>query len=150
MQNNNVQFSHRPESGISVGVYSDGNKVYVATAIVNNGQSNSGLYYPERQDNFSRKMARNIITGRIDAMRDGDSVPFGITFPALGIDIRGFMAALRSEFKPDFEESDLTFMSEVNFGDFIVRQRDTADNIWNEIVNMSERAMHYAHENSNI
>lgn len=66
-------YSHRPDSGVSVGVRSgqvDGDNIlYIAFAIANDGYSQKGFLMPERRDQFSRKIGRAIINGRIDSMQ---------------------------------------------------------------------------------
>lgn len=100
LSNSEIMFSHRPNAGISVGVYSDGSNLYFAAALVNDGTSRSGIMYPDRRDRFSRPMGQNIIRGRLEAMMAGREVPYGIVFNT-GIEAREFMQSFRDQFKPD-------------------------------------------------
>lgn len=129
--NDEVIFSHRPVAGISVGASSDGSRLTVALALVNDGTSRNGIVWADRMDNFSRSVARSIIEGRIADARSGGSSDFVVTFET-EMSARAFMAEFRRSFKPCINETDVTFVDIVDFGDNIsIQHRMTADNIVN-------------------
>jgi hypothetical protein len=127
LNNSEIMFSHRPQAGISVGVYSDGNNLYFAAALVNDGSSRSGIMYPDRRDRFSRPMAQNIIRGRLEAMMAGREVPYGVTFNSV-IEAREFMQSFRDKFKPEHNNNDHV-------------THDFADAMFDEVVKMANEVV---------
>jgi len=129
--NNEVIFSHRPRTGISVGASSDGSRLTVALSLVNDGTSRNGIVWADRIDSFSRSVARSIIEGRIADVRGGSSSDFVVTFET-DMTARAFMAEFRRRFKPCVNETDATFVDTVDFGEGLnIQHRMTADNMVN-------------------
>ena len=60
-----IIFSHRPDLGISIGVFADKETVYLGMAFCRTGV-----------DVFNRKMANSVIVGRIAKAAQGYEVPF--------------------------------------------------------------------------
>lgn len=145
MQQSDLVFSHRPETGVSVGAYSEGGRLYVAASLVNDGTSLTGLVHEDRIDTFSRPRARQIITGRIQKAVETFAVGgeflehdrFTVTF-ATDMTAKEFMYGFRQVFKPDHEESDETFDNVVTFEliegqPLSVRGRKSPDEIWGTV-----------------
>lgn len=98
-KNNLVAFSHRPQNGISVGVFVKDNVAWMAVGFVRDG------------DHFSRKLACNIITQRIvSALEGGKNIKFVTSRAVTGkVDTRSVVRELRKLFKPDPYCNDGTF-----------------------------------------
>jgi len=140
-------FSHRPRAGVSVGAFSTGDRLIVAFAIVNDGTGRSGLFHPDRQDNFSRSTARAIITGRIqDAVQNGvDSESEMVMSFITDTTAQQFISSFRPEFKPTVDETDDVLEDTIQFGNgedtIETRQRPRAINIVARLRALSERVV---------
>lgn len=128
-----IAYSHRPTAGISVGAFSNGSQLFVAFALTNNGLSRNGLFWKDRQDAFSRAIARSILNGRIE---NGDTIMFKTDMSA-----RQFMAEFRKLFKPTVDESDDTFSFVEPFGGIEIRSRMLAKQIRAKLVSMVEQVV---------
>ena len=137
---NEVIFSHRPLSGVSVAATSDGNRLFFAAALANDGVSRNSVFHPERRDAFSRSKARNILRGRLAATIAGRtnnmSVVFETPMPA-----REFIARFRETFKPDVEENDSFLLQVDKIGDHTIEFRANASDIINRIMNLANEVV---------
>jgi hypothetical protein len=100
--NMNPSFSHRPKAGISVGITTIGDKVYIAACFTHSNK-----------DRFNRSIARSILTQRLTSViRDNKDVEFiAVGHIPEGITERKIINRLRESFKPDPLEQDATFMN---------------------------------------
>lgn len=135
---NNTVFSHRPLAGVSIAATSSGGKLYFAIALANDGTSRNQIFHRERRDSFSRPVARNILRGRLENLKNGGHDYMGVTFDT-NMNTRDFMARVRKHFKPTPDESD-SFLCETEerFG-MEWRYRPSAAKI-------VEKIMHVANE----
>ena len=153
---NEFIFSHRPLAGVSVGAFSENGMLYVAFSLVNDGTSRNAILHPERRDTFSRPIARNIIRGRIETMREPSqnfvsngsgalveqpsTTDFGVVFET-PMSARQFISRFRETFKPDAEENDDFLISTGDFAGVEVRYRPTADEILDRIMNLANEVV---------
>lgn len=102
-----TRFSHRPQAGISIGVFVYNDRAYMAAAFRN------------PSDQFNRRLARQIIAQRIRSGIEGtDRVKYLAWEPLEGQPLLsgGIMHHLRETFKPDVEEADTLFVEVSDFG----------------------------------
>jgi hypothetical protein len=144
---NNVIFSHRPNAGVSVGAYSDGTKLYVAVALVNDGTSRKGLFHADRRDSFSRKGARLRIAGRITKMIEAGTCASGITFDTT-MPAHKFMGEFRELFKPTPDESDNVLTALGGFGGVEVHHRPSADTLFDTVMILANKVI--ANESASV
>lgn len=127
-----MAFSHRPQDGISIGVYVEYNVAYMAVGFVRDG------------DCFNRKLARHILAQRIISTTEGnDNVKFvGVVknLPAK-TDARGIIRELRKDFKPDPMCNDGTFYVTSKLGNVTVHSPMSRDQQWKKIVGMFDEAV---------
>ena len=117
-------FSHRPLAGVSVGACNSdsGDTLFIAFALVNDGTSRSNLYEAERQDNFCRNTARNIIRTRLESLLSGNDAVMTLTLDT-SMSARDFMKSFRETFKPTVDETD-DFLNDIGeFSGVEVRYR---------------------------
>lgn len=133
-----IAFSHRPHTGISIGVINLAGVAYIAGAFVRDG------------DEFNRPLARKIIVDRLSSnIFKGKNVKFvdAIEHVDGNIDGRTIMSALRHRFKPDPNEADVEFYESYNIdfgdGDKSTEVRDPMSRMesWNKIVNMFHKTV---------
>lgn len=133
-----IVFSHRPVIGVSAGACSHEGKLYFALALTNTGITLNGGYDYDKHDDFSRKMARQIITGRIAALINGKEFVHGAVFDN-DMTAQEFMVQYRQVFKPEQDESDPTFRDKLELMDLVAEYRMSP-------VAIAEKAMLLAQE----
>jgi hypothetical protein len=115
---NQIAFSHRPRVGISVGVYVQDGTAYIAAAFQN------------VMDDFNRKLARTIVTSRLNSRLERDDVRFTHSVDSGEVDARAIMREFRQNFKPSPEETDATFEEISEFGGVETRSANSRDLAW--------------------
>lgn len=138
---NEVIFSHRPRTGVSVAASSDGNKLFFAIALTNDGVSRNSILHEDRRDSFSRDKARNILRGRIEALVNGRSHNMGAVYET-ALNARDFMARFRETFKPDVEENDVFLCQIESFSGIDVRYRASANDIIDRLFMLADKTVY--------
>jgi hypothetical protein len=133
---NKVKFSHRPQAGISVGIYIHDGVAYMAASFRN------------QNDVFNRRLARQIICQRIQsAIQDNKRSFRYVTWEPLE-DIQvgngAIMYAFREKFKPDIEETDTLFMLTNDFGGVEERRPISRNAAWDIIADYFDDAVDFA------
>lgn len=135
-------FSHRPQAGISIGVFVHDNIVHLAAAFQN-----------PLDRNFNRGSARQEILKRLAASAFGNAVTQSKTRFIASRSLSGFkvaqsapanplrsakdvVALLRKGFKPDPDETDTTFTGVASFGGVELRGPLSRDASWGVIANI--------------
>jgi hypothetical protein len=97
-----VEFSHRPKMGISIGVAVENDVGYISAAFTNT----------DAGDAFNRRIARQIIRQRIQSLVNGNPrVKFATSFSvSKNMDSKEVMKVIREWFKPMPDESDNRFI----------------------------------------
>jgi hypothetical protein len=132
LKSSDVAFCHRPKLGVSVGAAKIDGLLVIAAAFTNDGLSFNGHFHSDKCDSFSRKIARQIILGRLEQGRN-DTAKLTLVYKT-DMNARTFMSKFRAAFKPDPEEADdvlndvLTMSTGVQY-----RARKTPTNIWDTI-----------------
>jgi len=150
MKNNEIAFTHRPITGVSVGAYSDGAYLYIAAAFTNDGTSRNGYYHSEHDDCFSRSLARKIIAGRIQHAQDTFQLAgqflgnehFTVVL-ATDMSAADFMRNFREVFKSDIAETD-DFLHDTWVDDdsnLSVRARMRVSDMWMAIDSLAKDTM---------
>lgn len=121
-----ICFSHRPNSGISIGVTVVGDKAYVASSFVR-----------AKVDRFNRKMARRIIEQRLKSLiEDNKSVDYvAVHYIKPNTAPRDIIKQLRLKFKPDPFENDTTFVTCDKYQDVETRSQLPREGSWSVISN---------------
>ena len=138
----NYIYSHRPQAGVSVGAFGSNGTLYVAFSLVNDGTSCQGNYWPEREDIFSRAVARQIIQGRIEHAISVENVdnPFVLSFET-NMTAREFMADFRQTFKPTADETDDFLENSIQYesgeDSIDIRFRPAADQILERLTELA-------------
>lgn len=148
----NIIFSHRPIAGVSVGAYSDGQRLYIAASFANDGFSCNGNLREHYVDTFSRRRARQIIAGRIKFARnvfanEPETIPGNRFTFEIETDMTAdeFMKSFRQLFKPEVDESDNTLHDVYSEdGTFFERARMRTDHMWDVIGRLATEAMNPA------
>ncbi len=93
-----IIFSHRPDLGISLGVFVDQGRAYLGMS-----------FCRTKADVFNRKMANGVIVGRITKMAQGFEIPFTHSVPTTKeLSPYDIVSTIRPWFKSIGGEFDLT------------------------------------------
>jgi hypothetical protein len=121
---------------VAIGVYTLDGRAYIAAAFANDGVKGD-VINPDRRDNWCRRTARTIISQRISSYLDGnDRVRFVREIDAGSLSAVGIVNALRNSFKPDPEESDMTFYGYHDTLGAPITYRLPVDDMWEGILGM--------------
>ena len=94
-----IFFSHIPSQGVSVGVMKFESGILFSVCFTNTGISQVGKFHRYKRDSFSRRRAREILTGRLLKAQTDLDVAFVWVFLNVPKTLKEFMWAFRERFK---------------------------------------------------